>query len=109
MLAATDQPISLLQDGAKYHTAAKTKDFFAAHAARLSVYQLPSYSPDYNPIEHLWKNVKKLSTHLRYFPTFEALVASVEAGLAHFQQHPKEVKQVMGTTLARLGDHSQAA
>jgi len=77
VLAATDRPILLLQDGAKYHTAATTKAFFAAHRARLTVYQLPAYSPDYNPIEHLWKNMKKRTTHLRYFPTFEALVAAV--------------------------------
>jgi transposase len=109
VLAATDQPIILLQDGATYHPAAKTKDFFAAHRARLTVYQLPAYSPDYNPIEHLWKNMKKRTTHLRYFPTFEALVASVEEGLTHFQQHAKEVKQVMGTTLERWGEQPQVA
>lgn len=109
VLAATDQPIILLQDGAKYHTAAKTKAFLADHAARLTVSQLPSYSPDYNPIEHLWKNMKKRTTHLRYFPTFEALVASVEEGLAHFQGHPAAVQQVMGSTLASLGDPPQAA
>ena len=27
----------------------------AAHADRLTVFQLPSYSPNYNPIEKLWK------------------------------------------------------
>jgi transposase len=109
VLAATDQPILLVQDGAKYHTAATTQAFFITHRPRLTVYQLPSYSPDYNPIEHLWKNMKKRTTHLRYFPSFEALVASVEEGLTHFQHHPAAVKQVMGTTLATLGDQSQAA
>lgn len=109
VLTQTDQPILLLQDGAKYHTAGKAKEFFAAHTDRLTVYQLPSYSPDYNPIEHLWKNLKKRTTHNRYFPTFEALVASVEEGLAYFQAHPPLVKQAMGTTLHSLGDRPQAA
>ncbi len=48
----TTQPLILIQDGARYHTAAKTQAFFATHAERLMVMQLPSYSPDYNPIEH---------------------------------------------------------
>jgi transposase len=46
VLKQTDQPIVLLQDGAKYHTARTTKEFFADHADRLTVCQLPSYSPD---------------------------------------------------------------
>ena len=99
MLAATTRPIILIQDGARYHTAQETQAFIAQHAARLTVHQLPSYSPDYNPIEHLWRNVKRGKTHNRYFPTFEALVLAVEEGLAHFQTHPAQVHQLMGTYL----------
>jgi transposase len=104
VLAQTDRPIILLQDGAAYHTAAALKPFFAAQCERLTVYQLPGYSPDYNPIEHLWKNLKKRTTHLRYFPTFEDLTASVEAGLAFYQQQPAAVTAAIGKTLALLGD-----
>ena len=102
VLAQTQRPIILIQDGARYHTAIKTRQFIATQAERLTVYQLPTYSPDYNPIEHLWRNVKRGHTHHRYFPTFEALVEAVEAGLAHFQQHPDQVKQLMGTYLDEI-------
>ena len=99
VLAQTTRPILLIQDGARYHTAAKTREFFAQHAARLWVESLPSYSPDYNPIEHLWRNIKRHNTHNRYFPAFSDLTAAVEMALRHFQQHPQEVKQLMGTYL----------
>jgi transposase len=99
ILAATEQPLLVIQDGARYHTAKETQAFVAAQAGRLSVYQLPSYSPDYNPIEHLWRNVKRDKTHNRYFPTFETLTAAVEEGLSYFVQHAAEVKQLMGTYL----------
>jgi transposase len=99
----------LIQDGAKYHTAAATKEFFAAHRERLTVYQLPSYSPDYNPIEHLCKNMKKRTTHNRYFPEFALVCTSVEEGLSYFQAHPGEVKRLMGTYLDHMAGLDLAA
>jgi len=96
VLAHTTRHLFLIQDGAKYHTSKAMKEFFAQHADRLTVYQLPSYSPDYNPIEFLWKNTKRRATHNRYFPEFEALMVSVEEALAYFAQHPEEVKNLMG-------------
>jgi transposase len=91
VLAQTTQPIVLIQDGAKYHTSSETKAFFAQQTARLQVFQLPTYSPDYNPIEKLWKKIKQQDTHLHYFPTFEALTDRVEQALRKFAKIPKEI------------------
>jgi transposase len=91
VLAHTTQPIILIQDGAKYHTSAETKAFFAQRTARLQVVQLPAYSPDYNPIEKLWKKIKQQDTHLHYFPTFEALTEKVEQALLKFTNAPEEI------------------
>ncbi len=91
VLEQTTHPIILIQDGARYHTSTETKAFFTQHAARLQVCQLPTYSPDYNPIEKLWKKIKQHETHLHYFPTFEALTEKVEQALLKFANIPEEI------------------
>lgn len=92
VLACTSQHLFLVQDGAKYHTSQAMTVFFQQHTDRLTVCQLPSYSPDFNPIEYLWRRVKTRATHNQYFPQFEQLMASVDAALQHFAQHADDVK-----------------
>jgi transposase len=81
VLRKTPRPLFLVQDGAPYHRAKAVKEFIAQQANRLTVTQPPSYSPDYNPIEYLWRATKREATHNHYFPEFANLVASVEKTL----------------------------
>jgi transposase len=81
VLAHTSQHVVVMQDGARYHTSKAMQQFFATHTARLTIEQLPAYAPDFNPIEHLWKKVKKEATHLKYFPEFTQLQAEVDRAL----------------------------
>lgn len=103
VLRQTRQHLFLVQDGAKYHTSRSTHQFCVAHQARLTVCQLPSYSPDYNPIEYLWRNVKKEATHNKYFAAFEHLVNSVEKTLAAFAERAQDVLNLFGRYCTELG------
>jgi len=96
VLSKTKKHIILIQDGAKYHTSAEMRRFFTERQSRLTVCNLPSYSPDYNPIEKLWKKVKKEGTHLHYFPTFQDLVEKVEDTLVFFKNTAKEILSLFG-------------
>ncbi len=96
VLAHTTEQLFLIQDGAKYHTSKATKQFFVDHQERLTVFQLPSYSPDYNPIEYLWRKTKKRATHNKYFEQFQEIIASVEQTLSHFAQDANEVLGLFG-------------
>lgn len=91
VLEHTTPSILLMQDGARYHPSAETKAFCAQQAARLQVFQLPTYAPDYNPIEKLWKKIKQHETHLHYFPTFEALTEKGEQALLTFANIPEAI------------------
>ncbi len=96
ILAHTHEHLFLIHDGARYHSSKSTQQFFAAHADRLTVHPLPSYSPDYNPIEYLWKKTKQRATHNQYFKEFAALTVSVEKALAYFATHPETVLGLFG-------------
>lgn len=96
VLAQTTEHLILIQDGARYHTSKATRAFFEEHQDRLTVFQLPSYSPDYNPIEFLWKKMKRRATHNQYFPEYANLVSAVDDALAHFASQSAEIKSLMG-------------
>ena len=70
--------------------------FFETNNNRITVYNLPSYSPDFNPIEKLWKKIKECGTHLKYFPTFDSLKATVNDMLVRFEKIGKEVLNLFG-------------
>jgi transposase len=103
VLAQTTQHGVVIQDGARYHTSKAMQQFFATHANRLTIEPLPAYSPDFNPIEHLWKKLKKEATHLKYFPVFADLQAEVNRALLHFAHTPEEITVLMARYCETLG------
>lgn len=96
VLTQTNDHLIVIQDNVSYHTSAQMRTFYADHADHLTVYQLPPYSPDLNPIEALWKKVKKDATHLRWFPHFINLVTKVSETLRKFADLPQELTALMG-------------
>jgi transposase len=108
LLSQVAGPLILIQDGARYHTSKATRQFLEQHHERLTVYQLPSYSPDYNPIEYLWKRVKTQATHNRYFAEFVLLVKSVDQALEVLATQSTEILRLMGTYASHMADPSAA-
>ena len=96
IMAQTTEHLFLIHDGARYHTSAATQAFLAAHHERITEHPLPSYSPDYNPIEYLWKKTKQRATHNKYFREFIELTVSVDKALAYFATHPDMVLGLFG-------------
>ena len=103
VMAETHQHLFLVQDGAKYHTSKSTSEFLTQHQDRITVCQLPSYSPDYNPIEYLWRKTKKQATHNKYFEHYEQLVAAVNQALERFAATPQDVLGLFGRYCAEVG------
>jgi transposase len=110
IMKQTRKHLLLIHDGARYHTSQATEHFFTTHRQRITAYPLPSYSPDYNPIEYLWKKTKQRGTHNKYFKEFATLIVSVEEALAYFSTHAAEVLCLFGRYQEESGlDLQQAA
>ena len=70
---ARDKKLLLISDNASYHKSAAVRQFLADHQPVLELLYLPPYSPDLNPIERVWKLIRRLCTHNQYFPELEML------------------------------------
>ena len=103
ILRETRKPIILVQDGAPYHKSKIVKAFFEERSKRLTVYTLPSYSPDYNPIEKLWKKIKEGYTHCHYFETYNDLVDTVESALKSVASNVKKIIKPLFAKYEKLG------
>ena len=69
-------------DNAQYHHASLITDY--AFLADINLLSLPQYSPELNPIERVWKIVKKHATHNRYFQLLDDLKSAL---LDKFARH----------------------
>lgn len=54
----TAGPVFLIVDGHPVHRSTMVKEFVASTKGRLRLFRLPAYSPELNPDEWVWKNVK---------------------------------------------------
>jgi transposase len=69
-------PVTLVLDNARYQHCQKVQDFASERGIELLF--LPSYSPNLNLIERLWKFVKKETLNSRHYQTFEEFRVAID-------------------------------
>ena len=69
-------PITMVLDNARYQRNAVVQSL--AETLGIELLFLPSYSPNLNLIERLWKFIKRRSLYGRYHPTFADFRAAIE-------------------------------
>lgn len=71
--------ITLVLDNARYQKCALVQAL--ADSLKIEMLYLPSYSPNLNLIERLWKFVKKSVLNSRYYDTFTSFTAAITSCL----------------------------
>ena len=65
LVESAGHPVYLVVDGHPTHKAAKTRKFVESTKGRLKLFFLPGYSPDLDPDELVWNNLKSQGTGKR--------------------------------------------
>ncbi len=98
-------PITLVLDNARYQRNAVVQDL--AKELGINLLFLPSYSPNLNLIERLWKFMKRRSLYGRYHPTFAGFRAAIEETMNGFSTtHADQLKTLMTLNFQRFEEVS---
>jgi transposase len=86
--------IVLLLDNARYHHAKLHQEWRQKHKDDIELLFLPSYSPDLNPIERLWKLTRRICIHNQYFPDLQHLLEPIEAQFIKWKKPNGTIKKL---------------
>lgn len=87
-------PITLVLDNARYQRNAVVQGLAAELG--ITLLYLPSYSPNLNPIERLWKLIKRNRLYGRYYAPFAEFRLGIEGCLSELSStHSAALKKLM--------------
>jgi transposase len=92
LLHDADAPIFLVVDGHPTHRSRAVQDFVASTEGKLRLFLLPGYSPELNPDEWVWKNIKADRVGRAGVTGPDDLKAKALAALHRLQKLPRLIR-----------------
>ncbi|MCA1554768.1 MAG: IS630 family transposase [Chloroflexi bacterium] len=87
-------------DNAVTHEDDEVEAVVRSAAGRLVLLYLPTYSPWLNPIEMLWRHLRREVTHCELFENILALVRAAQDFFARYNLCPQLILSIIGAHLA---------
>ena len=81
----------IIDNGPCHWLDADGKEWLHRNRHRIELHRLPPYSPELNPIEGVWKQTKKTTTHNRFYRTVEERDDALTATFESFKAKPNIV------------------
>ena len=76
----------MILDNVRFHHAKLLIPFLDKNKDKLELMFLPSYSPDFNPIERVWRYMRKKITNNRYIDTLKNRMIVFWEMFSHYQK-----------------------
>jgi transposase len=92
LLIGAKRKIFLIVDGHPTHRSKRVKEYVTATNGRLGLFYLPGYSPELNPDEFVWNDLKNQVIGRKFVSTKEDLKSMVLGGMRSMQKNPKKIK-----------------
>ena len=81
--------VFLIMDNGPCHNLDEAgKRWLGQHRTRLALFRLPPYSPEFNPVEPIWKATRKMTTHNRFYRTTDERDAALRDTFGRFRRRP---------------------
>lgn len=93
--------IYVFADNARYYYNESLRQWLSENP-RIQLLHLPTYSPNLNLIERLWKFLRKKIINLHYYPTFEEFRRAIREFFANLKQYKEELKTLMRPNFQRF-------
>ena len=97
-----DVRIHFVLDGAGYNRKEEVKDL--ALELNINLVYLPPYSPNLNPIERLWKFMKKKVMANRYYDDYDDFKSNLSQFFRNLRHQRDELETLITDNLSPLGD-----
>lgn len=82
--------VFLIIDNAPCHNlGAEGQQWLAKHHDEIELHRLPSYSPELNPTEGVWKTTRRMATHNRFFESTAERDRSLTRTFRMFRRRPQ--------------------
>ena len=101
LIADMGRPVFLILDNSQVHRAKLLKEYVEQSDGMLTIFFLPPYSPDLNPDEWVWKNVKHDNLGRASVRSETQLAQFAEAALARLRELPEKVRSFFGDPALR--------
>lgn len=96
-----DRPVFLIVDGNPFHRAKTVKTFAEAHKDRFRLFHLPPYSPELNPDERVWNDLKNNAVGKKSIESPDQLHKNVISFFRQLQCSPARVRSYFANETTR--------
>ena len=86
----TGERIVMITDGAGWH-----RSELLIIPENMRLVKLPPYSPELNPVEHIWDDLREKSFHNRVFKSIDALEQHLSSSLREMELNTQRVHSIV--------------